>query len=266
MNASNKWQQVGLVLAVGAIALAVTVSASAQVQTQTTTTVGQATTEVKVDRGTVLLVSGNDLVVKTEHGKLIHFANVPESARATVGGQQLGIHDLKPGMKLERTITTTTIPETITTVKHVTGTVWNVSPPSSVILTLEDGTNQEFKIPEGQKFNIDGQMTDAWGLQKGMKVTATKIVEKPEEVIEQEKEYTGTMPPPEPPADLPILVVVLMPEAPPAPAPEVAAVPAAATLPKTGSQLPLMGILGLITLLSGLGLRGLRLRAAKERA
>jgi hypothetical protein len=43
----------------------------------------------------------------------------------------------------------------------VTGKVWRVSPPNSVILTLEDGTNQSFNIPKGQKFNVDGQETDA---------------------------------------------------------------------------------------------------------
>ena len=259
MNVSNKRQRVWLMLWVGAIGLALNLSTSAQVQTQTTTTIGQATTEVKVNRGTVVLVDGNDLVVKTEDGRLVHFANVPESATATVDGQQLGIHDLRPGMTLERTITTTTTPQTITTVKSVTGTVWQVTPPTSLILTLEDGTNQQFKIPEGQKFNIDGQMVDAWGLRKGMKVSATKVVEVPETVVEQQKEVTGSMPPPppDPPADLPILIVVVLSaqsdlaEATPA---EVAS----ATLPKTGSQLPLIGILGLLTLVSGLGLRAAR--------
>jgi hypothetical protein len=269
MKASSKWQQAWLMLAIGAAALSIAPSTSAQVQTQTTTTIGYPTTDIKVDRATVVLVDGNDLVVKTEKGKLVHFSNVPESVRATVDGQQLGIHDLKPGMTLERTITTTTTPQTITTVKQVTGTVWEVNPPNSVILTLEDGTNQQFKIPEGQKFNIDGQMTDAWGLRKGMKVSATKIVEVPEEVVEQQKEYAGTMPPPAPPADLPILVLIVPVElaaSEPAPAAPAPAETEPATLPKTASQLPLIGILGAITLLSGLGFRARRLRAAKLRA
>ena len=264
MKASNKSQRAWLVLEVGTIALAVSLSMSAQVQTQTTTTTGQPTTEVKVDRATVVLVDGNDLVVKTENGRLVHFANVPESARATVDGQQLGIHDLKPGMRLERTITTTTTPQTITTVLRVTGTVWHVDPPNSVILTLEDGTNQSFKIPQGQKFNIDGQMVDAWGLQKGMKVSATKIVEAPETVVERQRQISGTMPPPAPPADVPILVLIVPVEF--ASADAAPAETAPAQLPKTGSQLPLLGILGAITLLSGLGLRALRLRAARARA
>ena len=259
MNRRNELQRVLLALAVGVVGLILNANASAQVQTQTYATTGQPTTEVKVDRGTVLLVDGNDLVVNAEDGHLVHFANVPESTRFTVDGQQLGIHDLDPGMKLERTITTTTTPQTITTVKRVTGTVWSVNPPNSVILTLEDGKNQAYKIPEGQKFNIDGQITDAWGLQKGMKVSATKVTEVPETVVDQQRTVTGTEPPPALPTDLPILVVVL-PVDTPAPVLATAETAAAApeALPKTASQLPLIGMLGALALLSGLALRTAR--------
>jgi hypothetical protein len=86
-----------------------------------------------VERGEVVVVQGNDLVVKMEGGTIRHVANVPESARINVDGRELGIHDLKPGMKLQRTITTKTIPQTITTVKTVTGKVWHIFPPGSVI-------------------------------------------------------------------------------------------------------------------------------------
>ena len=262
MKRKNELQRTLLVLAVGAVGLILNAYVSAQVQTDTITTTGQPTTEVKVDRGTVVLVDGNDLVIKAEDGHLVHFANVPESVRATVDGQQLGIHDLKPGMTLERTITTTTTPQRITTVKHVTGTVWSVNPPSSVILTLEDGTNQAFKIPNGQNFNIDGQTTDAWGLRKGMNISATRVTEVPETVVEQQRAVTGTMPPPDPPADLPILVVVVLPVDAPAtdPVPVQTAAVAPDALPKTASQLPLIGMLGFLALVSGLGLRAVRVR------
>lgn len=231
-------------LAVGGVfcCFLLSLSMSAQVKTETSTTSGRPTHEVTVERGEVVLVNGNDLVVKAEDGSIRHFPNVPESARVSVDGRELGIHDLKPGMKLERTIKVTTTPQVITTVKSVTGKVWHVSPPGSVILTLEDGTNQQFKIPKGQKFTVDGQETDAWGLKKGMTISATKVVEEPVTVIEHEKTVTGSMPPPPPPppADVPILVA----EAAPSPAP--AAPPA--ELPKTASQLPLIGLLGCVSL------------------
>ena len=77
-----------------------------------------------------------------------------------------------------------------------------------MILTLEDGANQESRIPEGQKFDVDGQMVDAWGLKPGMKISATKVTETPETIVSQKTKVTGTMPPP-PPANIPILFVVL---------------------------------------------------------
>jgi LPXTG-motif cell wall-anchored protein len=242
------------------VALAVSISA-AQVQTTTTTSAGAASKTVKVEQGEVVYVSGNDLVVKMADGSLRHFRNVPDSARVTVDGKQLGIHDLRVGMKLQRTITTTTVPETIKTVQTVTGTVWNVNPPGSVILTLEDGKNQQFKIPKGQKFDVDGQMTDAWGLRKGMKLTATKIVETPTEVVTKQAKVTGTMPaPPPPPPDAPILVVEEMVAVPVETAQAAPTTGQPATLPKTGSPVPLIGLLGLIFLASSLGLKAFRAR------
>src|SRR5215475_10366741 len=217
----DKWTRLWLVLAIGVVCLALTTSLNAQVKTDTSTTAGQVSQEVQVERGEVVYVSGNDVVVKMEDGTIRHVANVPESARISVDGKELGIHDLKPGMKLERTITTITTPKMITTVQSVKGKVWHVNPPTSVILTLEDGTNQQFKIPKNQKFTVDGQQLDAWGLKKGMTVSATKIVEVPEVEVSQQRSVTGTMPPPPPapPADAPILVAV----AEPTPAPAAAA-------------------------------------------
>ena len=219
-----------------------------------------------------MYVSGNDVVVKADDGTIRHFPNVAESVRVNVDGQMLGVHDLKPGMHVTRTITTTTTPKTITTVQSVTGTVWFVTPPLSVILTLADGKNQEFKIPKGQKFNVNGQMVDAFGLQKGMQITATRIVEVPQTVVTEQRRLTGKMPPPPPPIppDQPILVVVSVerpvPAAAPAPAPApvqtaAAPEPAPTKLPKTGSNLPLLGLLGFTSLSLALGSRLLRSRS-----
>lgn len=245
--------RLSLVIATG---MALTIALTAQVQTRTTTKTGTPTKQVTVERAEVVHVSGNDLIVKMENGEIRHFANVPESARVTVDGKQLGIHDLKPGMKLERTITVTTVPKTVTTVESVTGTVWQVNPPSTVILTLENGKNQQFKIPKGQKFTIDGQETDAFGLKKGAKVSATRITEVPETFVEHQQQVTGSMPPPPPApsADVPILVAVVAPPAPAATAPA----QASETLPKTGSELPLIGLLGLLLTGSSLCLKWVR--------
>jgi hypothetical protein len=195
-----------ILLAVG-LFLTFTASMMAQVQSQTTTAKEPFTRIVEVEKGEVVYVSGHDLILKMDDGTIRHIV-VPDTATATVDGKQIGIHDVKVGMKLQKTISTTTTPTTITKVDTVTGKVFHVTPPLSVILTLDDGTNQEFKIPEGQKFDVDGQTVDAWGLREGMKISATKVTETPETVVSQKAIVTGKMPPP-PPLNVPILVVVL---------------------------------------------------------
>ena len=93
----NPWMKVGLVMAVAALFIICVASANAQVQTQQNTTVGKGTKDVTVEKGEVVLVDGNDLILKMEDGTIRHFPNIPETARVNVDGQQLGIHDLKPG-------------------------------------------------------------------------------------------------------------------------------------------------------------------------
>jgi len=253
MNARNTWMRPMMILAVWAIGFAFTARMNAQVQTTTTEEAGMPTQQVTVDRAEVIAVSGNDVVVKMEDGSLRHIANVPESARAIVDGKEVGIHDLKPGMRLERTLTTTTTPKVITTTQTLTGTVWQVNPPSSLILSLENGQYKQFTIPKGQKFIVDGKVTDAFDLKKGMKVTGTKIVEEPVTVVEQQAKVTGHMPTPPPPPlpDIPILIAVV--EA-PAPAPA-APTEAMAELPKTGSELPFIALLGIISMAGATGVR-----------
>jgi RNase P/RNase MRP subunit p29 len=232
----------------GILCLVLSAPAAAQVETQKTETLGETTRTVEVQRGEIVYVNGNTVVVKMEDGELKHFNNVPDSATIMVDGQHLNVHQLKAGMKVEKQTITSSTPRVITTVETVTGRVFHVQAPNSVILTLDNGENQRFKIPQGQKFTIDGQETDAFGLKKGMKVSAQRVTEVPETVVAQEVKRTGKMPPPPPPpnADVPILVVLAAPAAAPAAPVETAAAaePAPKKLPKTASDLPFVGILG----------------------
>ncbi len=219
-------------LAAGAAVVLVT-AAYAQVQTATSVEHGVATSQVTIERGEVVFASGNDVMIKMEDGSLRHFTDVSESARINVDGKMLSVHDMKPGMKVQRTTITTTTPKTVTTVQTVTGKVWFIQVPNIVILTLSDGNNQQFRIPKNQKFNVDGQMVDAFALKKGMKVTATKIVEVPIVEVTQTKTVTGEAAPkvalavlPTPSAGVPILVAESTPAA--ATTPQPAAAPATA--------------------------------------
>ncbi len=251
-------------LVTSAAFLAITFTTFAQVQTSRQVAAGAPTRDVTVERGTVVNVSGNSLIVKAEDGTLRHFDNVPESATVTVDGKQLNVHQLRAGMKIERQTVTTTVPKTITTVKTVTGRVIQVQPPHWVTLMLVDGTAQQFEVPAGQKFTIDGQETDVFGLKKGMRVAAQQVTESSELEVSRAVTRTGSMPPPPPPPapEVAILIVHVRP-VPSAPAaapaaPAAAAEPAPTSLPKTASNLPLLGLIGILTIGLGLALRIVR--------
>jgi hypothetical protein len=250
-------------LGAGIGCLTFAVAMLAQETSRTEAKAGPASKNIQVERGEVVYVSGNELVVKMENGEVRHFPNIPESARATVDGKELSIHELKPGMKLQRTITTTTTPRTVTTVRAVTGKVWQVSPPNSVILTLADGTNKQYKIPKGQKFMIEGQEKTAFELRKGMNVSVTAVTTVPETVVAEQRRTTGSAPPP--PATPAIQGALLIETPTLAPVPTAVASasapePPPARLPKTGSALPLVGLLGLLCSGLSVGMRLLRRR------
>lgn len=258
MKARFWWMRVEPMFAMLTLIFASVAGTSAQVQTNTTTTQESATQQVQVENAEILSVNGNDLILKMSDGSIRHIANVPDSARATVDGKEIGIKDAKPGMKLQKTIVTTTTPTVVTKVQKVQGKVFQVQPPGSVILTLDNGENQQFNIPAGQKFMVDGQETDAFGLKKGMIISATKIVEEPVTVMEQQSKISGQMPPPPPApqADLPLLIAAAKP---PALAEEAKnePPPAEKELPQTGSELPFLLLLG--SSLALLGTAGLRI-------
>jgi hypothetical protein len=251
-----------------AFCIAFSFSAAAQVQTQTSETRGQTTKAVTVQRGEIVHIVGNDVVVRMEDGTLRDFDNVSEKVTFMVDGKPVNIHNAKVGMKLEKQTIVSSTPRVITTVEDVTGTVWHVTPPSSVILRLENGETQSFKIPSGQKFTIEGQEKDAWGLRKGMKVQATRVTEVPETLVSHEIRATGKLPPP-PPApspDVPILVAVVSTPSAPTPVETAAARPESAPkkLPTTASDLPLIGLLGVF--FCGLSLATMTIRTIASRS
>jgi LPXTG-motif cell wall-anchored protein len=233
----------------------------AQDISSTTTMKGASTYETAVKSGTVVYVSGNELLVRLPDGAVEHFV-VPQGATFTVDGKQMSIHDLKPGTHLTQTITTKTTPKTIVTTRTIDGKVWHVSPPSYVILTLPDGTNKQYNVPKGQIFTINGQQDTVFQLKKGMTVSATVVTEEPVTEVSHNKSVTGVLPKALPKADVPDTVAVLLVESPQQPAQptQTASVEAAPkALPKTGSEWPLVGLLGLGSLGAGMLTRRLRM-------
>jgi hypothetical protein len=254
MNSLHMTRKLNRLVMAGIAFMSFVAATNAQVKTESTTIHEPATKTVSVDRGEVVYASGSDLVLKKDDGTVVHFANVSDTA--TVDGKQVAIDDLEAGMKLERTITTTTTPHKVTTVQTVTGKIWHVSPPHFVILTLEDGTNHKFDLPNDHKVLVDGRIVDAWALKKGMKISATRVVEAPGTVVSQQTKLTGTAPIAFA-ANEPVFFTFFA----TAPARATLAEAISASLPETGSSLPLVGLLGVLALASFLGLRAVRLIA-----
>ena len=260
MKPNNLMRRPILALLSVGLFLAFTVSLMAQVETVTTTTAGEARHEVNVENAEVVYLAGNDLVVRMENGQIRHFPNVPESDKVLVEGRELGIHELKVGMKLQRSITTTTTPQVITKVETIRGKIFHITPPTTVVITMANNKNHVFKIPEGTKFNVDGKETDAWGLKKDMDIHVTTVTESPETLVAVNRMTTGEFPR-TPPAETAMVIAepTPAPVARPAPAPEPAAEEEALeSLPGAGSYLPVVGLLGVLLLSLGFGLRAIR--------
>jgi hypothetical protein len=232
------------------VCLAFAMTAWAQDTSRTEVTQEASTTHTETLSGTVVYVSGNDLVVKLDSGEVKQYTVAP-GATAMADGKEITIKDVKPGMKLQKTITTATTPTYVQTIRTIKGRVWHVSPPKTVILTLPEG-NKQYRIPEGQKFNINGEEKTAWELRKGMNVSATVITTVPSTEVAITKSVTGKMPiPATPPAEGALLV-----EEPKAPVQQAAA--GAPALPKTASIFPLLGAWGLLLVGASFALRMVR--------
>jgi hypothetical protein len=110
-----------------------------------------------------------------------------------IDGQTKHIGDLKVGTVLTATVRTTTQPVTVRTTSNLKGKVFWVN-GNYVILTLENGENKEYNVPDSFKFMVEGKPATVSELKQGMNVSATKIVEEPHTEISEATVITGKSP------------------------------------------------------------------------
>jgi hypothetical protein len=206
---------------------------------------GESTVTTEVKSGEVVYASGNDVVVKVENGAVENFT-VPEGFKFQVEGKELTAQELQPGMRLTQTITTTSTPHLVKSVRTIKGKVWHVNAPDSVILRLPDQTNKKYNVPKGQQFQINGEKLDIFHLKKGMNITATVITESPTTVTATTQNVTGQNPIPKP--ETPPMVGVLLIQLPPETEKTEVAEAEQPRLPNTASELPLLLLLSALSI------------------
>ncbi|HYM74348.1 MAG TPA: hypothetical protein VE377_00090 [Candidatus Dormibacteraeota bacterium] len=255
----SKHKLLSLAFVVPAFLCAMTVGVAAQDTTHpsTTKTIDSPKHEVQtthVKNAEVVHISGHEIVVELENGKF-ELLNLGEDFRFQVDGRDLTVHELTPGTKLSQEIHTISTPQEVTTLRTVKGKVWRTNGPH-VILSFPGGQTKAYTVPDGIVFRIDGEDKTVFDLRKGMDISATVLTVAPLQTITTHTVVTGQAPSRpnvafegpmfiEPAREAPALTAALE-----QPAPQ--------ELPKTASLVPLAGMLGLLSLAVGAGLRMIR--------
>jgi hypothetical protein len=225
----------GFVLAAAFVGVAATASQAQQTSTSSQT-----------KNFEIVAVDGNKLVVNLPEGT--KELTVPDDFRFTVNGQPLSVQQLKAGMKGTATITTqtTVTPVTVTEVKN--GTVYDKTGGSIIVQTPEG-----FKMfsqgdidKRGVKIVKGGEPVNLADLNKGDKLSATIVTSKPPRVMTKQ-EVQASVPTA---AAAPAPAVATAGST--APPPAAAAAAPARTLPKTASSWPLVALLSVLSLGTGL--------------
>jgi hypothetical protein len=156
-------------------AVALLVPAAATAQTVTT---------LEIQDGTVIYTHENQLLVELSDGsaKLIE---VDPDFRFDVGGMKVANTELTPGTKLKAVVKTTATPKVVKVTEVKEGTIVSIVGQNVTIRTA-DGVKMFRNVPSSLHFTVHGKKVPINQITKGMKITATYVVEEVDVDVEQD--------------------------------------------------------------------------------
>lgn len=217
----------------------------------------QTTTMTETKNFEVIEVNGDKVVLQGAEGAKEF--TVPADFRFNVDGQMLPVSALKPGMKGTATITTTTTSKPVYVTEIKNGQVLKVA-GGSIIVRTDQGI-RSFTQGDIERRNVeiikDGKPVMLSDLQVGDRLSAKIVTEgAPQVLTERDVQASASAPP---------AATQVAQATAPAPAPAPSSAPAAAsstpkTLPPTGSEMPLLGLIGSASMAIGYALAKRRSR------
>ena len=123
---------------------------------------------------TVVYVSGNDLLIKATDGRLLNYS-VPAGYQFTIASGKVVLKDLKAGAVLTGPVATGSEPLVIGHIAAVKAKVYVARPPDTVTLILSDGS-QDFVVPTGTMFAVNGASVPLSGLKRNDEVEVTLLM------------------------------------------------------------------------------------------
>ncbi len=262
---SPRANKLSALFAAGALVAMAGVAIAQQTSVQTTTQMGkpESTTTTRMIAGTIVSVDGNKVVVRDAKGAAKEYT-VPDGFKFQMGGKDVGVADLQAGQSVSATVTTTTTETPVTVTEVRKGMVMAVA-GNAVIVKGPNGmrkfTQEDIQKRHAKLYNAQGQQIELSQLREGDIFTAVIVTDAAPHVVSQRELQASVHPAPAAaPAAAPKPAPTAAPAPAPAPAPAAAPAPAPAKkkLPKTASDLPLIGFAGALSLAAGLGLTAWR--------
>lgn len=131
-----------------------------------------AQTTTNIENGTVVNVGENMIVIRDTSGVMKEY-DVAPGFTATVDGRQMGLNDIKPGMKITAAIKTVSVPVVVHTTELKNAKV--IKNAGGLLYVRESDGIHSYNVPAGFRFNIGGAKLRLDDLQQGQHLNATIV-------------------------------------------------------------------------------------------